>query len=85
MLSLGRWRVASVAEKITKGEPNSMGTWTILANGATRALAVKVGDRVLFNKYADNELNLAGEDVLIMNESDILAIIEDSNLQEKVA
>ena len=75
----------SAAEKPSQGEIMAVGTGAILDNGDTRALAVKVGDRVLFSKYAGTELKVDGEDVLVMNESDILAVIDDVNVQEKAA
>ena len=67
----------SAAEKPSQGEVIAVGTGTILDNGDTRALAVTVGDRILFGKYSGSEFKLDGEEVLVMQESDILAVIED--------
>ena len=67
----------SAAEKPSQGEVIAVGTGTILDNGDTRALAVTVGDRILFGKYSGSEFKLDGEEVLVMQESDILALIED--------
>ena len=46
-------------------------------DGELRPLTVKVGDRVLFGKYAGTEIKVSGEDRLILREDDILGIIED--------
>lgn len=51
---------------------------TVVAAGPGKKdepVTVKTGDTVLYGKYAGNEINLEGEDLLIMRESDILAII----------
>ncbi len=45
-------------------------------NGELRPLAVKVGDNVLFGKFAGTEIKLDGENLLVMNESDIMAVAE---------
>jgi len=47
-----------------------------LEDGTRRPLDVKAGDRVLFSKYAGTDVKVEGEDLLIMREDDILAIIE---------
>lgn len=67
----------SAAEKSTRGEVIAVGNGRILENGEVRALDVKVGDIVVFNDgYGVKTEKLDGEDVLIMSESDILAIVE---------
>jgi chaperonin GroES len=66
----------SATEKPNQGEVIAVGPGARLDNGELVPPAVKVGDRVLFGKYAPNELKLDGEEVLVIKESDILAIID---------
>ncbi|MFI2811139.1 MULTISPECIES: co-chaperone GroES [Microbulbifer] len=73
------------AEKPTQGEVIAIGNGAPLDNGELRALAVKVGDRVLFGQYAGSEIKHDGETYLIVKESDILAIVEPTQQQEKAA
>jgi chaperonin GroES len=63
-------------EKPIRGVIVAIGNGKVLENGDTRALAVKVGDRILFGKYAGTEVKLDGEEVLVLREEDIMAIIE---------
>jgi len=65
----------SAAEKPIKGEVIAVGNGKVGDSGEVRALDVKVGDQVLFGKYAGTELKLDGEEVLIMREEDILGVI----------
>ena len=67
----------SAAEKSTRGEIIAVGNGRILENGDVKALDVKVGDTVIFNEgYGVKTEKLDGEEVLILSESDILAIVE---------
>ncbi|BDX08295.1 co-chaperone GroES [Planctobacterium marinum] len=67
----------SAAEKSTRGEVIAVGNGRILDNGDVRALDVKIGDIVVFNDgYGVKTEKLDGEEVLIMSEGDILAIVE---------
>ena len=67
----------SAAEKSTRGEVIAVGNGRILENGEVKALDVKVGDTVIFNDgYGVKTEKLDGEEVLILSESDILAIVE---------
>ncbi|MGB1197807.1 MAG: co-chaperone GroES [Thalassotalea sp.] len=67
----------SAAEKSTRGEVVAVGNGRILENGEVRALDVKVGDQVIFNEgYGVKTEKIDGEDVLILSESDILAVVE---------
>ena len=63
-------------EKPIKGEVIAAGNGKILENGDIRALDVKVGDKVLFGKYAGTEVKVEGEELLVMKEDDIMAVIE---------
>ena len=66
----------SAAEKPMRGEVLAVGNGKVLDNGEVRALQVKVGDKVLFGKYAGTEVKVDGEDVVVMREDDILAVLE---------
>lgn len=62
-------------EKPQMGEVKAVGTGKLLDNGQRVALDVKVGDKVLFAKYAGTEVKLDGEEFMVLKESDILAVI----------
>ncbi|MBQ7584835.1 MAG: co-chaperone GroES [Desulfovibrionaceae bacterium] len=63
-------------EKPSKGQVVAVGPGKLADDGKRVELAVKVGDEVLFNKYAGTEVKLDGVDHLVMREEDILAIIK---------
>lgn len=63
-------------EKPVQGEVISVGNGKLMEDGSRRPLDVKAGDRVLFSKYAGTDIKVEGEELLIMREDDILAIIE---------
>ncbi len=66
-------------EKPQKGEVVAVGPGRLDEKGEKRIpLEVKVGDKVLFSKYAGSEVKIEGEEYLIMREDDILAVIEES-------
>jgi chaperonin GroES len=62
-------------EKPQEGEVVAVGDGKILNNGTRVAMDVKVGDRILFGKYAGSEVKLDGEELLIMREEDILGVL----------
>lgn len=66
----------TAAEKPVRGKILAVGRGKILENGEVRPLAVKEGDHVLFGKYAGTEVKVDGEEILVMREDDIVAIIE---------
>ena len=66
----------SATEKPIKGEVVAVGAGKILEDGKVRALAVKAGDKVLFGKYSGTEVKVDGEELLVMREEDLVAIIE---------
>jgi chaperonin GroES len=72
-------------EKPQEAEVLAAGNGKVLDNGTRVALEVKAGDRVLFGKYSGNEIKVDGEDVLILREDEILAILEktDNNHKKK--
>jgi chaperonin GroES len=65
----------SAQEKPIQGDVISVGEGLLLENGNVKPLKVKVGDKVLFSKYAGTELKLDGVDYLLMSQGDILGII----------
>lgn len=65
----------SATEKPVKGEVVAIGNGKILESGDVRPLDVKVGDIILFGKYSGTEVNVDGEELLVMREDDITAII----------
>jgi chaperonin GroES len=66
----------NAAEKPSRGEILAVGNGKITDSGDVRALSVKVGDKVLFGKYAGTEVKVNGEELLVMREDDIVAVIE---------
>ena len=67
----------SATEKPIRGEVVAVGKGKIMENGDIRPMDINVGDRVLFGKYAGTEVKVNGEDLLVMREDDIMAVIED--------
>ena len=67
----------SAAEKPVRGEVVAVGNGKILDNGDVRGLDVKVGNKVLFGKYSGTEVKVEGEDLVVMREDDIMAVLED--------
>ncbi len=66
----------SAKEKPIEGEVIAVGGGKLLDTGTKQSLEVKKGDKVLFGKYAGTEIQVEGEEHLIMREDDIIAIIE---------
>jgi chaperonin GroES len=66
----------SATEKPIRGKVLSVGNGKILENGEVRKLDIKAGDTVLFGKYSGTEVKVDGEELLVMREDDIMAVIE---------
>ena len=66
----------SAQEKPQMGEVVAVGTGRVLDNGESRAPEVQTGNKVLFGKYSGTEIKLDGNELLVMKEDDILAIID---------
>jgi chaperonin GroES len=66
----------SAAEKPIRGKVLAVGNGKILESGDVRALDLKVGDQVLFGKYSGTEVKVDGEDLLVMREDDVMAVVE---------
>jgi chaperonin GroES len=65
----------SAAEKPSQGIVLAVGTGKVLDNGTIRPVDVKVNDKVLFGKYAGNEVKVDGEDLIVMREEDIMGVL----------
>jgi chaperonin GroES len=65
----------TATEKPIRGEVLAVGRGKILENGETRPLDVKVGDKVLFGKYSGTEVKIDGQELLVMREEDLMAVI----------
>jgi chaperonin GroES len=65
----------SAKEKPMRGTVIAVGPGRVLESGELKALEVKKGDKVLFGGYAGSEVKLDGKDYLIVNESEIFAVI----------
>jgi chaperonin GroES len=63
-------------EKPLEGEVIAVGSGRVLDDGTVRPLQVKAGDRVLFAKYAETEVKVGGETMLLLREDDLLGIID---------
>lgn len=66
----------TATEKPIQGKVLAIGNGKILDSGEVRALDVKVGDKILFGKYSGTEVKVEGEDLLVMREEDIMAVVE---------
>jgi chaperonin GroES len=62
-------------EKPQEGRVVAVGTGKLLEDGTVRPLDVKAGDKVLFGKYAGSDVNVDGDEHIIIREEDVLAII----------
>ena len=67
----------SATEKPVRGEVLAVGNGKILDNGEKRPLDINVGDMILFGKYSGTEVKVEGEELLVMREEDIMAVIEN--------
>src|SRR6185369_17669947 len=62
-------------EKPQEGEVLAVGNGKVLENGTKIPLDVKVGDKILFGKYSGTDIKIDGEEVLILREDEVLAIV----------
>ncbi len=72
-------------EKPQEGEVIAVGAGARDESGKLAELDVKVGDRILFGKWSGTEIRLRGEDLVIMKESDVMGVIEESAAVKKAA
>ena len=66
----------SAAEKPIRGEVVAVGNGKILDDGSKRELDIKAGDKVLFGKYSGTEVKVDDDELLVMREDDVMAVIE---------
>ena len=66
----------NAAEKPDQGEVLAVGTGKILEDGKVRPIALKVGERVLFGKYSGQTVKVDGDELLVMKEDDLFAVVE---------
>jgi chaperonin GroES len=66
----------TAAEKPVQGKIVAVGKGKILEDGNVRPLDVKVGDKILFGKYSGTEVKIDGDELLVMREEDVMAVIE---------
>ena len=66
----------TAAEKPMQGKIVAVGNGKILENGKVRHCDVKVGDKILFGKHSGAEVKLEGEELVVMREEDVMAVIE---------
>ena len=65
-------------EKPQEGEVVAAGKGAILSDGSFRTMDVQVGDKVLFGKWAATDVKIDGEELLVMKEEDIIAVVNAS-------
>jgi chaperonin GroES len=66
----------NAAEKPDQGEILAVGGGKVGDDGKVRPLGVKVGDKVLFGKYSGQTVKVEGDELLVMREEDIMAVVE---------
>ena len=66
----------SAAEKPSQGEVIAVGPGKKVDNGSVQEVDLKVGDKILFGQYAGSSVKLDGEELLIMNESEVFGVVE---------
>ncbi|HEV2268779.1 MAG TPA: co-chaperone GroES [Steroidobacteraceae bacterium] len=66
----------TAAEKPVQGKIVAVGNGKILEDGKVRPLDIKVGDKILFGKYSGTEVKVDGEELVVMREEDVMAVIE---------
>ncbi len=66
----------NAAEKPDQGEILAVGNGKVGDDGKVRPLGVKVGDKILFGKYSGQTVKVEGEEMLVMREEDIMAVVE---------
>jgi len=66
----------NAAEKPDQGEVVAVGNGKILEDGNTKPVDVKVGEKILFGKYSGQTVKVDGDELLVLREDDIMAVIE---------
>jgi len=65
----------SAKEKPQEGEVVAVGSGKVLDSGTKQELDVKVGDKILFGKYSGTDIKIDGEEMLILREDEVLAVL----------
>ena len=73
----------SATEKPAQGEVIAVGPGKRLESGDTQPVDLKVGDTVVFGKYSSNTVKIGDEELLILNESEIFGVIENTKAKKK--
>jgi chaperonin GroES len=68
----------TATEKPTFGKVIAVGKGKVLENGEVRSPDVKKGDKILFGKYSGTEVKVDGEELVVMREEDVMAVVETS-------
>ena len=68
---------STAKEKPSRGKVIAVGTGKLLDNGQVRSLEVKVGEQVLFGKYAGTEVKVGDNEYVVMREDDIMGVIQE--------
>jgi chaperonin GroES len=66
----------TATEKPIFGKVIAVGKGKLLDNGQVRAPDIKIGDKVLFGKYSGTEVKVAGDELVVMREEDVMAVVE---------
>jgi len=66
----------TATEKPIFGKVIAVGKGKILENGQVRALDIKVGDKILFGKYSGTDVKVDGDELVVMREEDVMAVVE---------
>jgi chaperonin GroES len=66
----------TATEKPVFGKVLAVGKGKVLENGQVRTPEIKVGDKVLFGKYSGTEVKVAGDELIVMREEDVMAVVE---------
>ena len=66
----------TATEKPTFGKVVAVGKGKILENGKLRPVDLKVGDKILFGKYSGTEVKMDGDELVVMREEDVMAVVE---------
>lgn len=75
----------SATEKPEQGEVIAVGEGKVLQDGSVRALSLKPGDQILFGKYAGQAVKVDGEELLVLREDDVFAVLEGGRDEMKKA
>ena len=67
-------------EKLPEGDVVAIGEGRMLESGVRLPMTVKIGDRVLFGKYSGNDVEIGGEELVVLREDEVVAIMKESGM-----